>query len=235
MRPTELFARARSNDTLTSSDKLSYLQYLGLTPNSDLHFLVDSALSAPLPEDWSEHFDQKDRIYYYNSASDQSSWIHPLESELRKIIVTSSQNTSTAINALSTEIHALDRSLYKIMNIYSEHEEKGKRFFFNKETRRSSWTDPRLAVLFMLKVKGQVVEVLNARQRQTKVVNPIEPKTSSEELKLPRAGHQLISPETIGSKTSSQKNTTLLLNAGSTLSGPKRKAGLGVKLAPIHS
>eukprot|EP00736_Rhodelphis_marinus_P007942 Rmarinus@m.22472 len=61
--------------------------FLGMNPEEDLDFLwlaVD-AYTADLPEGWTEHYDAKGEAYYYNVATDSSTYCHPLDGHYRKI------------------------------------------------------------------------------------------------------------------------------------------------------
>merc|ERR1712166_1203589 len=60
---------------------IAYARYLGIDPvaDHDLLWIAVEALEAPLPSDWTEHFDSNDRVFYYNATMRVSSWTHPLE------------------------------------------------------------------------------------------------------------------------------------------------------------
>merc|ERR1712118_102495 len=60
---------------------IAYARYLGIDPvvDHDLLWIVEEALAAPLPSEWTEHFDSSDRVFYYNATTHVSSWTHPLE------------------------------------------------------------------------------------------------------------------------------------------------------------
>ena len=62
-----------------------YARYLGIDPalDHDLLWIAEEALEAPLPSEWTEHFDSSDRVYYYNETTKGTSLTHPLENLYR--------------------------------------------------------------------------------------------------------------------------------------------------------
>ena len=46
-------------------------------------WIAEEALEAPLPSEWTEHFDSSDRVYYYNETTKGTSLTHPLENLYR--------------------------------------------------------------------------------------------------------------------------------------------------------
>merc|ERR1719162_2384927 len=65
----------------TKPELIAYARYLGIDPitDGDLMWIVDEALNAPFPSEWTEHHDSADRVFYYNVQTHASSWTHPLE------------------------------------------------------------------------------------------------------------------------------------------------------------
>lgn len=75
---------------LRYSDFVDFVAYLGVAtegadPSCPAMVAAHQAFAAPLPPNWSEQVEQ-DRIYFYNSATDESSWAHPQESTFREIL-----------------------------------------------------------------------------------------------------------------------------------------------------
>ena len=60
---------------------MEFAEYLGMDPveDGDLLWIAEQARNAPLPAPWSEHQDEAGNTYYYNSATDDSVWEHPLD------------------------------------------------------------------------------------------------------------------------------------------------------------
>merc|ERR1719502_1079518 len=52
----------------TDPEFIAYARYLGIDTvlDADLLWVAEEALWAPLPEDWTEHFDRDGRVFYYN-------------------------------------------------------------------------------------------------------------------------------------------------------------------------
>jgi len=66
---------------------VQFARYLGMDPIDDSAFLwiAEQALVAPLPDDWSEHMDAEDNVFYYNVVTDASSWEHPMDQYYRTL------------------------------------------------------------------------------------------------------------------------------------------------------
>lgn len=151
---------------------IAYARYLGIDPvaDHDLLWIAVEALEAPLPSDWTEHFDSSDRVFYYNASTRVSSWTHPLEHVYRdtyKTIVSlrnstmSAQERADALSKLQAEVRQMDQETQKEVNKWSEHQdEQGNRFCFNKEERLSTWTDPRPAKMQVLYLKMKMLRLL---------------------------------------------------------------------------
>jgi len=70
------------------ADIREYGKTLGVDPDSDgdLHWLVQEAFAAELPQSWTEHHDKDGRVYFYNQLTQVSSWSHPTDSVFRELI-----------------------------------------------------------------------------------------------------------------------------------------------------
>ena len=66
---------------------IEFAEYLGMDAmeDSDLLWIAEQARNAPLPAPWSEHQDEAGNTYYYNSATDDSVWEHPLDEYYRNL------------------------------------------------------------------------------------------------------------------------------------------------------
>jgi hypothetical protein len=64
---------------------VQYAIYLGMdvSRDDDLLWIADLALSAPLPDGWSEHEDAKGNIFFYNAKSRLSTYEHPHDKTFR--------------------------------------------------------------------------------------------------------------------------------------------------------
>lgn len=87
---------------------MRYARYLGIDPvaDHDLLWIAVEALEAPLPSDWTEHFDSSDRVFYYNASTRVSSWTHPLEHVYR-------ETYKTIVNLRGSSLSAQVRSTFR--------------------------------------------------------------------------------------------------------------------------
>merc|ERR1711918_268187 len=103
---------------------IAYARYLGIDPvaDHDLLWIAVEALEAPLPSDWTEHFDSNDRVFYYNATMRVSSWTHPLEHiyrETYKTIVTFRNSNMTAqerqdkLHSLQMDVKQMELDVHK--------------------------------------------------------------------------------------------------------------------------
>jgi hypothetical protein len=62
-----------------------YAVYLGMDPHADhaLLYIAEWALTAPLPEGWTEHNDASGNEFYYNAMTGVSTYEHPLDEQYR--------------------------------------------------------------------------------------------------------------------------------------------------------
>eukprot|EP00427_Karlodinium_veneficum_P005827 CAMPEP_0169150052 /NCGR_PEP_ID=MMETSP1015-20121227/49923_1 /TAXON_ID=342587 /ORGANISM="Karlodinium micrum, Strain CCMP2283" /LENGTH=489 /DNA_ID=CAMNT_0009219051 /DNA_START=116 /DNA_END=1586 /DNA_ORIENTATION=+ len=151
---------------------IAYARYLGIDPvaDHDLLWVAIEALEAPLPSDWTEHKDSNDRVFYYNATMRVSSWTHPLEHiyrETYKSIVTfrnanmSQSERAQKLDALRDEVEQMEREVRKEIDQWTQHEDEHKnKFYFNKEERKSTWTDPRPAKCQVLHLRMKMLNLL---------------------------------------------------------------------------
>merc|ERR1719269_327709 len=153
---------------------IAYARYLGIDPvaDHDLLWIAVEALEAPLPSDWTEHFDGNDRVFYYNATVRVSSWTHPLEHTYRETYKTivnfrnsnmSSAERAAKLQGLQKECEEMDRNVHREISLWTEHQdEQGHRFYFNAQEKQSTWTDPRPAQCHLLYLKMKLVRVLSS-------------------------------------------------------------------------
>merc|ERR1712118_435537 len=151
---------------------IAYARYLGIDPvvDHDLLWIAEEALAAPLPAEWTEHFDSSDRVFYYNAATHVSSWTHPLEHVYRETYKTivdfrnsnlTPQERSNQLHGLQHECQQQEQEVHREITAWSEHtDERGHKFYFNREVGHSSWTDPRPAKCHILYLKMKMIRVL---------------------------------------------------------------------------
>jgi len=153
---------------------IAYARYLGIDPvaDHDLLWIAVEALEAPLPSDWTEHFDSNDRVFYYNATMRVSSWTHPLEHiyrETYKTIVNfrnanmAPSERSERLHQLQHEVKQMEHDVHKEIAQWTEHtDEQGNRFYFNREERQSTWTDPRPAKCQILYLRMKMLRLLQS-------------------------------------------------------------------------
>ena len=73
------------DDPPTQEEIVEYAVYLGMDPqaDADLLYIAEWALTAPLPEGWTEHLDHDGNEFYYNSVTGVSTYEHPLDEQYR--------------------------------------------------------------------------------------------------------------------------------------------------------
>eukprot|EP00421_Protoceratium_reticulatum_P038725 CAMPEP_0168448626 /NCGR_PEP_ID=MMETSP0228-20121227/47188_1 /TAXON_ID=133427 /ORGANISM="Protoceratium reticulatum, Strain CCCM 535 (=CCMP 1889)" /LENGTH=286 /DNA_ID=CAMNT_0008463159 /DNA_START=42 /DNA_END=899 /DNA_ORIENTATION=- len=70
------------------ADVREYGKTLGIDADrdADLLWVVHEAFVASLPPSWTEYCDEDGRVYFYNQATRESSWSHPMDGVYREII-----------------------------------------------------------------------------------------------------------------------------------------------------
>mmetsp|Transcript_108906 Transcript_108906/g.216275 ORF Transcript_108906/g.216275 Transcript_108906/m.216275 type:complete len:383 (-) Transcript_108906:218-1366(-) len=156
----------------TKPELITYAKYLGIDPvnDGDLMWISDEALKAPLPSEWTEHHDSADRVFYYNVHNQQSSWTHPLEQlhrdTYKDIVKFRSGNLSREEQLAELElqrkkVESAEKEAHLELQAWTEHsDEQGQKFFYNKEQKRSVWTDPRPATCHILYLQMKALRVL---------------------------------------------------------------------------
>jgi hypothetical protein len=151
---------------------IAYARYLGIDPvvDHDLLWIAEEALAAPLPAEWTEHFDSSDRVFYYNATTHVSSWTHPLEHlyrETYKTIVNfrssslATQERVDELHKLQQDCHQMEQEVHQEITAWTEHtDDQGHRFYFNRVKGKSSWTDPRPAKCHILYLKMKMIRIL---------------------------------------------------------------------------
>jgi len=171
----------------TKPELIAYARYLGIDPitDADLMWIVDEALKAPLPSEWTEHHDSADRIFYYNVQTHASSWTHPLEQMHRDIYKSivgfrggdlSKKEKGAELERMRRSCEEAEREAHKELQAWSEHiDNQGQKFYYNREDQRSVWTDPRPARCHALYLQMKAVRELGRHCGQTYSARDPEP------------------------------------------------------------
>lgn len=162
----------------TKAELVTYARSLGIDPmiDADLMWIAEESLFAPLPVDWTEHHDSGDRVFYFNSETRETSWIHPLEAVHREIYKKirdfregrlSREEREKAIAALKDTCQDWEVEAEKVLQSVSEHQdEQGQSFWYCDRTRKSSWTDPRPAVCHQAGLNLKALVILHQKEEE---------------------------------------------------------------------
>ncbi|KAH9391353.1 hypothetical protein TYRP_006956, partial [Tyrophagus putrescentiae] len=73
---------------IDAEDVIFYAKLLGIDPFLEAHLLwiAQAGLVAPLPVGWFAVEDHRNRLYYYNWATGESSWEHPNDGHYRALV-----------------------------------------------------------------------------------------------------------------------------------------------------
>eukprot|EP00164_Ancoracysta_twista_P004184 GFYU01005631.1.p1 GENE.GFYU01005631.1~~GFYU01005631.1.p1 ORF type:complete len:312 (-),score=78.53 GFYU01005631.1:112-1047(-) len=93
---------------------IAYAKYIGMDPadavDSQLMWVAEQGLKAPLPEEWKACTTGDEKVFYYNEGTGESVWEHPCDEFYKMMFVTEKKN------------------LVKRMNIDKEKEEQKQKF-----------------------------------------------------------------------------------------------------------
>ncbi|CAD7969483.1 unnamed protein product [Amoebophrya sp. A120] len=149
---------------LSDPDFAQFVQYLGCdeeTLQQDDDFtqgtllrIMQEAYIAPLPPNWAEFSDPEGRIYFYNYATEQSSWAHPTDRTYRELIqmvkkVRSVPGPGVPKDEISRiiDVHLQgvhQRALEAIAGFSGPYqsEDGGHEYYYNEITKVSTWESP---------------------------------------------------------------------------------------------
>ncbi|KXZ45827.1 hypothetical protein GPECTOR_50g621 [Gonium pectorale] len=73
------------DDPPTQDEIIAYGKYLGMdvAEDADLLYIAEWALTAPLPEGWTVHLDGEGNEFFYNAATNASTYEHPMDEHYR--------------------------------------------------------------------------------------------------------------------------------------------------------
>ncbi|GLI61527.1 hypothetical protein VaNZ11_003909 [Volvox africanus] len=73
------------DDPPTQDEIIAYGKYLGMdvVDDADLLYIAEWALTAPLPEGWTVHLDGEGNEFFYNAATNASTYEHPMDEHYR--------------------------------------------------------------------------------------------------------------------------------------------------------
>jgi len=167
----------------TGQSTFFYAQYLGvdLHVHPDLHWVVDYALCAPLPEDWVKER-KGEQIFYHNAGTKVSTWAHPLEQVHKdvggKIMHMRSHNLSEVERSLVRDHmqRKYARMALKLQAVVCI-KECGERQFRNQETEHVSTMDPRPAILHVMRLYERAMTAIDEQPPQS--YHPSRPRAAT--------------------------------------------------------
>eukprot|EP00927_Polykrikos_kofoidii_P001252 TRINITY_DN10452_c0_g1_i2.p1 TRINITY_DN10452_c0_g1~~TRINITY_DN10452_c0_g1_i2.p1 ORF type:complete len:670 (+),score=98.82 TRINITY_DN10452_c0_g1_i2:85-2094(+) len=140
----------------------AYSRHLGIDPEEEeeLLWIAELAALAPMPMGWTEHCDAQGRAFYYNADQRTSWWTHPLEDEHRVVYqrITAFRDRASGgdelgLKGLRAELWQAEADAVEAEQGWAEfNDQDDRQFFFNRNERLSSWTDPRPAIRHRLLV-----------------------------------------------------------------------------------
>lgn len=58
---------------------------MDLELDADLLYIAEWAMTAPVPEGWTVHLDAEGNEFFYNAATNRSSYEHPMDQQYREV------------------------------------------------------------------------------------------------------------------------------------------------------
>ncbi|CAJ1462078.1 unnamed protein product, partial [Effrenium voratum] len=127
-------------------------------------------LERPLPEPWTEHADQKGRIFYWNKASRSSVWQHPMAPS-HKALLRSFQRLSQAKPAekqaiIEEELEAFRAQGEEELSQWRKNAAAdGTPYFYKVGTQLTRWDDPRDELMGHMELRVDALQALIDEER----------------------------------------------------------------------
>merc|ERR1719440_2298199 len=142
-------------------EMLEYVKGLDIDPvkESDMLWIAEEAFNAPLPPNWSEHFDDQGRVYFHNGATGESAWQHPMDDMFRQVVEYYRRVCREGgFWYVEDEIAELEENIREGLSDWMElFDELGEKFYYNRSTAESTFDDPRVAVYHNLYARIKMV------------------------------------------------------------------------------
>lgn len=170
---------------------VNFVSHLGIDPSADGNDLVIVAaqgmFSAPLPPNWSEQLDaENSRVYFYNSLTDESLWVHPQEVLFKELVEEvklwrPDEPVEKLFGRCETHLRQAHKLTIESLSQWAgpydappsgpeeapEDRETASQFFYNAATGESIWADPRLAAEHDLRQRHAILSSCLAAQTQS--------------------------------------------------------------------
>lgn len=176
-------------------DFRDFLQHFGIDPriaaNSLMMVAAHHMFAAPLPPEWTEHFDQSSsRPFFFNGLTGASSWAHPQEKMFRDVLREVRHwrpgHSLEHIHARSQRhLHIARQLAQQALTCWSGPHcldaaaqgpavlpEEASHYFFNRVTGESCWIDPRMSVEFDLTQRQCILRACIVEHAQAMAARP---------------------------------------------------------------
>mmetsp|Transcript_99401 Transcript_99401/g.186729 ORF Transcript_99401/g.186729 Transcript_99401/m.186729 type:complete len:1826 (+) Transcript_99401:93-5570(+) len=132
-------------------DKELLARAMGVFPDKepDVYEFLVKALEQDLPDPWTEHADKKGRIFYWNPASRQSSWSHPLASTHKSLVhayrrIKSKAPGDERSQAVLAELDTFHKQGEEELEQWRmSHAPDGTPYYYKTGTQQTRWDNPR--------------------------------------------------------------------------------------------
>eukprot|EP00400_MALV-I_sp_L67-5_P000207 gene207-655_t len=174
---------APSKQRATVEDMLKYILDLGmdLTQDADMFWIAEQAFQAEAPPIWSSEIDRLGRVCYYNKATGESTWEHPMHETFKTVVTWFREakaeggfwNIDKRLKALEIEIRN------EMENWCEQIDDHGEKFYLNTKNGDSSYVDPRVVPYYNLHCLA--VQVQRMKDEKPDLANAQAPDEPTEE------------------------------------------------------
>lgn len=217
-------------------EMLEYVKGLDLDPvkEFDMLWIAEEAFNAPLPPGWTEHEDERGRLYFHNSFSGVSSWSHPSDPLFRDLVnyhrrVVANGGFWYVEDEISQKEEEIRLRLADWMELFDQH---GEKFFFNRATEESRCDDPRMAeyhdlyarIKMVAKMKQRMPVLARAPRPEEPTAREIEFKRRKEE-ELQRMAGKVVCIQAAVRAMIARRRVRILRAQATCLKGPQPLRG----------
>lgn len=203
----------QATEVLRYCDFRDFIRHLGIDPLVDASGLVMVAahdmFAAPLPPHWSEQIDESSsRVYFFNTVTGDSMWMHPQEALYRELIADVrswrpdepledifARSDAHLRRAQQQAVEAIAQwSAFDVPQGPEEAPEFGdmSQFYFNSTTGESRWADPRQSVEFDLRQRHSILCKCIAAHSQVLARMGSSDSSDAEEVRQPGSNVQTL-------------------------------------------
>mmetsp|Transcript_6035 Transcript_6035/g.13309 ORF Transcript_6035/g.13309 Transcript_6035/m.13309 type:complete len:1615 (+) Transcript_6035:51-4895(+) len=146
----------------TAADLFTFMKGLTLSfdpvKEAETLWIAEEFMQMPLPPGWTQHTSPQG-VFFYNSSTPESTWQHPNEQFFHEMVATfKSVQQVGGFWYVDDELEGMEDKIRAELSSWMElFDEKGERFFFNKDSQESRLDDPRDGVYHKLYNKIRIV------------------------------------------------------------------------------